>query len=73
MTPRPGTPGSQIASRRLAAGSRIVVMIGGNKRPDREINYGTGKDVSVEAKRDGKKPLKIRWYGGSYVDLPVTR
>ncbi|HKY89989.1 MAG TPA: CocE/NonD family hydrolase [Nevskiaceae bacterium] len=65
--------GAQVASRRLQAGSRIVVVIGVNKRPDREINYGTGKDVSVETKRDGRKPLKIRWYGGSHVELPIAR
>jgi putative CocE/NonD family hydrolase len=65
--------GGQVASRRLQAGSRIVVVIGVNKRPDREVNYGTGKDVSIESKRDGRKPLKIRWYGGSYLELPIAR
>ena len=32
----------RIVSRRLQAGSRLVMVLGINKRPDREINYGTG-------------------------------
>jgi len=44
-----------------------------NKRPDREINYGTGGDVSEESIADGKTPLKIRWYSDSYIDIPVRR
>jgi putative CocE/NonD family hydrolase len=63
----------RMTSRQLQAGSRLVIVLGVNKRPDREINYGTGKDVSEESIADGKVPLKIRWYGGSYVDIPVRR
>jgi hypothetical protein len=44
-----------------------------NKRPDQEINYGTGNDVSGESIANGKVPIKVRWFGGSYVDLPVRR
>lgn len=64
--------GGQVVSRRLAAGSRLVVVLGVNKRPDREVNYGAGDDVSMETrKRNARTPLAIRWYGGSYVDVPV--
>ncbi len=65
----------RLASRKLQAGSRIVVVLGVNKRPDQEINYGEGDDVSVEslADPDGKTPVKIKWYGDSYLDIPVRR
>ncbi|HEV2703395.1 MAG TPA: CocE/NonD family hydrolase [Steroidobacteraceae bacterium] len=61
----------QVLGRRLQAGSRLVISIAVNKRPDRQINYGTGGDVSTESLRDGKIPLRIRWHGGTYFDLPV--
>jgi hypothetical protein len=63
----------RIISRRLQAGSRLVMVLGINKRADREINYGTGNDVSEESVADGKIPLKLRWHGDSYIDIPVHR
>jgi hypothetical protein len=65
--------GERLTSRRLQAGSRVVVVLGVNRRPDQEINYGGGDDVSVESITDGKVPLKIRWYSDSYIDIPVQR
>jgi putative CocE/NonD family hydrolase len=61
----------RITSRQMQAGSRLVVVIGINKRPDREINYGTGGDVSEESLANGEIPLKVRWYSDSFVDIPV--
>jgi hypothetical protein len=49
------------------------MVLGVNNRPDREINYGTGGDVSGESIDDGGVPLKIRWYGDSYIDIPFRR
>jgi hypothetical protein len=63
----------RITSRRLQAGSRLVMILGINKRPDREINYGTGSDVSEETIADGEIPLKIRWYNDSYIEIPIRR
>ena len=63
----------RMTSRQLKAGSRLVMVLGVNKRPDREINYGTGGDVSEESIADGKIALKIRWYSDSYIDIPVRR
>lgn len=63
----------RMTSRQLQPGSRLVMVLGINKRPDREINYGTGGDVSEESSADGKVPLKIRWYSDSYIDIPVRR
>ena len=63
----------RITSRLLQAGSRIVMVLSIGKRPDREINYGTGGDVSQESVAAGKIPLKIRWYSDSYIDIPVHK
>jgi hypothetical protein len=63
----------RLMGRRLQAGSRLVLVIGINKRPDQQINYGTGNDVSEESLADGKVPVKIRWYSGSYIEVPVRR
>ena len=62
--------GERMTSRRLEAGSRLVVILGISKRPDREINYGMGDDVSDESIDDGAAPIKIRWYSDSYIDVP---
>jgi predicted acyl esterase len=63
----------RMMSRRLHAGSRLVMVLGIDKRATQELNYGTGGDVSAESVADGKTPVKIRWYTGSYVDIPVQR
>jgi len=65
--------GERLTSRRLQAGSRVVMVLGINKRPDREINYGSGADVSEESVADGKVPVKIRWFSSSYIDIPVQK
>jgi uncharacterized protein len=63
----------RLVSAQLAAGSRLVVVLSVVKRPDMEINYGAGADVSEESIEDGRVPLRIRWYGSSYIELPVRR
>ena len=63
----------RITSRQLQAGSRIAMVLSISKRPDREINYGTGGDVSEESIADGKIPIKIRWYSDSYIDIPIHK
>jgi len=61
----------RLTSRQLQPGSRIVVLINVIKQPDMQINYGTGKDVSDETIADAREPLKIEWFGDSFIDLPV--
>jgi putative CocE/NonD family hydrolase len=61
----------KLTSRMLQAGSRIVMVLGISKWPDRQVNYGTGNDVSGESIADARVPLRIRWYNGSYIDLPI--
>jgi len=63
----------RLTSRKLQAGSRIVILLGIVKRPDRQINYGTGDDVSEESIEDAGVPLRIRWYDSSFLDIPVRR
>ncbi len=63
----------RLSSRKLEAGSRVVVVLSVNKRPDRQINYGTGGAVNLESIDDAKVPLRMRWYSDSYIDLPLRR
>jgi uncharacterized protein len=44
-----------------------------NKRPDRQINYGTGNAVNTESIEDARVPVRIRWYSDSYIDIPIRR
>jgi putative CocE/NonD family hydrolase len=63
----------RMTSRKLRAGSRLVVVLRIYKQPDAQLNYGTGRDVSDESIADAREPLAIRWYGTSYVDVPVRK
>jgi hypothetical protein len=63
----------RLTSRKFQTGSRLVVVLSILKEPDMQIDYGTGKDVSDESIADAKVPLRIKWYGRSYVDVPVWR
>jgi uncharacterized protein len=62
-----------ITSRQLQKGSRIIIVLGLNKNPNWQINYGTGKDVSDETMKDAAIPFKIKWYNSSYIQIPVLR
>ncbi|WP_185290893.1 hypothetical protein [Chryseobacterium lactis] len=48
-------------------------MVGVNKNPSWQINYGTGKDVSDETVEDSGETLEIKWYNDSYVEIPVYK
>jgi putative CocE/NonD family hydrolase len=61
------------SARLLRAGSRLVLVLGINKRPDQEINYGSGRDVGEEFVENAGAPLELHWFGGSYIDIPVHR
>jgi len=64
----------RMIGRKVEAGSRVVLVLGVNKRADRQINHGSGDDVSVESlEEDAGDPLTVQWYGGSYIDLPARR
>lgn len=63
----------RLMGREFKAGSRLVAVLSLIKEPGREINYGTGKEVTAESIADAKEPLKLSWLTGSYLDLPVHR
>ncbi len=60
-----------MVSKRLKAGSSLLVLVDAIKHPMAQVNYGTGKDVSDESVQDAGDPLEIKILGGSYVDVPL--
>lgn len=62
-----------LVSRRLNAGSRLVLVVDVNKNPWHQINYGTGRDVSEVAVDEAGPPLEVNWHETSYLELPITR
>jgi uncharacterized protein len=60
-------------SRKVIKGSKLLLVVGVNKSPDWQINYGTGKDVSDETIKDSGIPLEVKWYNDSYVEIPVYK
>ena len=64
---------SFFVSKKISAGSKLVVVLGIIKNPSWQINYGTGKDVSKENISDAKEPLEIKWYGSSNIKIPIYK
>ena len=60
-------------ARQLQKGSRIIVVLGVNKNPNWQVNYGSGKEVSEESMLDVRENLKIKWYSSSTIKIPVLR
>lgn len=64
----------RMTSKKIKKGSRLVVVINGLKQPFVQINYGSGKDVSIETvKNDAKEPLIIKWFSDSFIKIPIKR
>jgi len=64
---------SYMTSRKLARGSRIAIILNINKSAFEQINYGTGGDINKETIKDAGVPLNIKWFGDSYIKLPVWK
>lgn len=62
---------ARLMSRLLQPGSRVVAVLSIIKESGRQINYGTGKDVSDETIADAKAPLTIEWFDDGYIEVPV--
>jgi len=62
---------TRMVARELRAGSRLVVQVNVNKNSGAQLNMGSGKDVSDEGLADASEPLRVRWYGDSYVSVPL--
>ena len=75
---KPGRPqvltfrAGRLMSRVFPPGSKLVVVVTLIKSPTEEINYGTGRDVADESIADAKVPLRVRWLGSSFIDIPVA-
>ena len=61
----------RLMSQQLQTGSRIVAVISVIKESGRQINYGSGKDVSAESIADAAEALHIQWLPGSFLELPL--
>ncbi|MFS4473268.1 CocE/NonD family hydrolase [Chryseobacterium sp. T20] len=64
---------SYFMSKKIEKGSKLLLLVGVNKSPNWQINYGSGKDVSDETIKDSGEPLQIKWYNDSYVEIPVYK
>ncbi|HEX4266345.1 MAG TPA: CocE/NonD family hydrolase [Steroidobacteraceae bacterium] len=62
----------RVTAVRVESGARLVMVLRVSKRPDREINYGSGRAVSGESSAAGRVPVKLSLLRGSYLDLPIT-
>lgn len=60
-------------SKRMQPGSRLVAVVSVLRNPQQEINYGSGKAVAGESVADAGEPVRVRWYGGSYLEIPLSR
>jgi putative CocE/NonD family hydrolase len=63
---------SRLVSKRFAKGSRLLVVLNIDKNSFAQVNYGTGKDVSVETIADAGEPLHVKWFTDSFVRIPVS-
>jgi putative CocE/NonD family hydrolase len=63
----------RLLGRRLKAGSRLVLVLGLNKRADQEINYGSDTDVSAASRADANGPVSVQWLNDSYIEIPIHR
>jgi predicted acyl esterase len=63
---------SRITAVRMESGARLVMVLRVSKRPNREINYGSGRPVSGDSVASGRVPVKLSLLRGSYVSLPIT-
>ncbi len=62
---------TRIVSKKISKGSRIIVVIRGNKNSYGQINYGTGKDISKESIIDATIPLELKVNTQSKIILPM--
>ncbi len=59
----------RMIGRRLEAGSRLMLTVGINRRPDQQINYGAGEDVGEESIDDAGAPVRIRWHENTFIEV----
>ncbi len=62
---------ARMTAKLLPPGSRLAIVLDVNKKPDAQVNMGTGKDVSDETSADGKEALEIKWFSDSRIVIPI--
>jgi len=62
---------TRMTSRKLAAGSRLVVVVNVLKDAIHQVNMGTGRDVSDESIADAGEPLTVDWHTDSVIRVPL--
>jgi len=62
---------TRMTGRRMAPGSRLLVVVDVLKDPMHQINHGTGRDVSSESIADAGTPLHIDWHSDSSIRIPL--
>jgi hypothetical protein len=63
---------ARITAVRVESGARLVMVLRVSKRPDHEINYGSGRAVSGDSIASAHTPVKLSLLRGSYLNLPIT-
>ncbi len=62
---------TRMTGRRIAKGSRLLVVVDVLKDAEHQVNHGTGKDVSDESVADAGAPLSIDWSTDSILRIPL--
>lgn len=62
---------TRMTGRKMAAGSRLLVVVDVLKDENHQVNMGTGRDVSDESIVDAGTPLTIEWHPDSFVRVPL--
>ena len=63
---------TRVVSRRIEAGSRLVLVVDILKNSFHQINYGTGGDVSDESAADAAEVLEVEWRSDSIIRVPIA-
>ena len=63
---------TRVVSRRIEAGSRLVLVVDILKNSFHQINYGTGGDVSDESAADADEVLEVEWRSDSIIRVPIA-
>lgn len=62
---------SRMIGKKIAKGSRLLLLANVNLNAFAQINYGTGGDVSAESIADAAEALRLEWLSDSYIELPL--
>ncbi len=68
---RRSPPCGRCTRRRLATGSRLLVVLDVLEDAYHEVNMGTGGVVADESAADGGTPLTVDWHSDSAIRLPL--